>query len=101
MQRDPRLGIEPRTFLLQGNSATNCATVQASIPPSILIMLTWSRRAALSSLAFTSLRTYPGQYVQTLWSRKPETLLPEKAEEVRYEHKDPHKLLQVHLLNTC
>ncbi|MEQ2234146.1 Ceramide synthase 5, partial [Ilyodon furcidens] len=28
MQKDPRLGIEPRTFLLQGNSATNCATVQ-------------------------------------------------------------------------
>ncbi|MEQ2285833.1 hypothetical protein AMECASPLE_035947 [Ameca splendens] len=28
MQKDPRPGIEPRTFLLQGNSATNCATVQ-------------------------------------------------------------------------
>ncbi|MEQ2250824.1 hypothetical protein ILYODFUR_004808, partial [Ilyodon furcidens] len=28
MQKDPRLGIEPRTFLLQGNSAINCATVQ-------------------------------------------------------------------------
>ncbi|KAK5611896.1 hypothetical protein CRENBAI_007112 [Crenichthys baileyi] len=25
-----------------------------------------------------------------------ETLLPEKAEEVRYEHQHPHKLLQVH-----
>ncbi|MED6280853.1 hypothetical protein CHARACLAT_015202 [Characodon lateralis] len=28
MQKDPQPGIEPRTFLLQGNSATNCATVQ-------------------------------------------------------------------------
>uniref|UniRef100_A0A3B3U016 adenylate cyclase n=1 Tax=Poecilia latipinna TaxID=48699 RepID=A0A3B3U016_9TELE len=27
MQKDPRPGIEPRTFLLQGNSSTNCATV--------------------------------------------------------------------------
>ncbi|MEQ2310163.1 hypothetical protein AMECASPLE_006033 [Ameca splendens] len=31
MQKDPRPGIEPRTFLLQGNSATNCATVQPVI----------------------------------------------------------------------
>ncbi|MEQ2297548.1 hypothetical protein AMECASPLE_035757 [Ameca splendens] len=40
MQKDPQLGIEPRTFLLQGNSATNCATVQPSaagiISPNIL-----------------------------------------------------------------
>ncbi|MED6295031.1 hypothetical protein CHARACLAT_027246 [Characodon lateralis] len=28
MQKDPWPGIEPKTFLLQGNSATNCATVQ-------------------------------------------------------------------------
>ncbi|MEQ2169339.1 hypothetical protein GOODEAATRI_024201 [Goodea atripinnis] len=29
MQKDPPLpGVEPQTFLLQGNSATNCATVQ-------------------------------------------------------------------------
>ncbi|MED6295612.1 hypothetical protein CHARACLAT_033597 [Characodon lateralis] len=28
MQKDPRTGIEPRTFLLQGNGATNCATMQ-------------------------------------------------------------------------
>ncbi|MEQ2303988.1 hypothetical protein AMECASPLE_022416, partial [Ameca splendens] len=28
MQKDPRPGVKPRTFLLQGNSATNCATVQ-------------------------------------------------------------------------
>ncbi|MED6277349.1 hypothetical protein CHARACLAT_012477 [Characodon lateralis] len=27
-QKDPRQRIEPRTLLLQGNSATNCATVQ-------------------------------------------------------------------------
>ncbi|MEQ2219940.1 hypothetical protein ILYODFUR_000276 [Ilyodon furcidens] len=32
MQKDPRPGIEPRTFLLQGNSATNCATVQPLDP---------------------------------------------------------------------
>ncbi|MEQ2302757.1 hypothetical protein AMECASPLE_009986 [Ameca splendens] len=30
-QKDPRLGIEPRTFLLQGNSATNCATMQPTL----------------------------------------------------------------------
>ncbi|MEQ2221795.1 hypothetical protein ILYODFUR_019285, partial [Ilyodon furcidens] len=28
MQKDPQPGVEPRTFLLQGNSATNCTTVQ-------------------------------------------------------------------------
>ncbi|MEQ2221390.1 hypothetical protein ILYODFUR_015445 [Ilyodon furcidens] len=28
MQKDPQLGVEPRTFLLQGNSATNCTAVQ-------------------------------------------------------------------------
>ncbi|MEQ2302893.1 hypothetical protein AMECASPLE_011343 [Ameca splendens] len=28
MQKYPQPGVEPRTFLLQGNSATNCATVQ-------------------------------------------------------------------------
>ncbi|MEQ2193234.1 hypothetical protein XENOCAPTIV_027293 [Xenoophorus captivus] len=31
MQKDPQPGVEPRTFLLHGNSATNCTTVQASI----------------------------------------------------------------------
>ncbi|MEQ2309088.1 hypothetical protein AMECASPLE_035042 [Ameca splendens] len=28
LQKDPRPGVEPRIFLLQGNSATNRATVQ-------------------------------------------------------------------------
>ncbi|MEQ2158150.1 hypothetical protein GOODEAATRI_009229 [Goodea atripinnis] len=28
MQKDPRPGVKPRTFLLQGNSATNCTTAQ-------------------------------------------------------------------------
>ncbi|MEQ2206898.1 hypothetical protein XENOCAPTIV_004320 [Xenoophorus captivus] len=28
MQKDPWPGIEPRTFLLQGNSATKCTTMQ-------------------------------------------------------------------------
>ncbi|MEQ2220976.1 hypothetical protein ILYODFUR_011065 [Ilyodon furcidens] len=28
MHKDPWPGIEPRTFLLQGKSASNCATVQ-------------------------------------------------------------------------
>ncbi|MED6268369.1 hypothetical protein CHARACLAT_021710 [Characodon lateralis] len=28
MHKDPRPGIKPRTILQQGNSATNCATVQ-------------------------------------------------------------------------
>ncbi|MEQ2292791.1 hypothetical protein AMECASPLE_026476 [Ameca splendens] len=28
-RKDPRTGIEPRTFLLQGNSATNCTTVRS------------------------------------------------------------------------
>ncbi|MEQ2296468.1 hypothetical protein AMECASPLE_025176 [Ameca splendens] len=28
VQKDPWTGIEPRTFLRQSNSATNCATVQ-------------------------------------------------------------------------
>ncbi|MEQ2314449.1 hypothetical protein AMECASPLE_012265 [Ameca splendens] len=28
MQKDPRPGIEPRTFLLHGNSATNCVIMQ-------------------------------------------------------------------------
>ncbi|MEQ2316415.1 hypothetical protein AMECASPLE_032300 [Ameca splendens] len=27
MQKEPRPGVKPRTFLLQGNSAANCATV--------------------------------------------------------------------------
>ncbi|MED6292209.1 hypothetical protein CHARACLAT_031292 [Characodon lateralis] len=27
MQKDPWPGVEPRTFLLQGNSATNCNTL--------------------------------------------------------------------------
>ncbi|MED6269656.1 hypothetical protein CHARACLAT_001761, partial [Characodon lateralis] len=30
MQKDPQLGVKPRTFLLQGNSPTNCSTVQPS-----------------------------------------------------------------------
>uniref|UniRef100_A0A3B5R7I6 Uncharacterized protein n=1 Tax=Xiphophorus maculatus TaxID=8083 RepID=A0A3B5R7I6_XIPMA len=30
VQKDPRPGFEPRTFLLQGNSATNCVPVQPS-----------------------------------------------------------------------
>ncbi|MEQ2157632.1 hypothetical protein GOODEAATRI_003690 [Goodea atripinnis] len=28
LQKDPRLGFKPRTFLLQGNSANYCSTVQ-------------------------------------------------------------------------
>ncbi|MEQ2242438.1 hypothetical protein ILYODFUR_035853 [Ilyodon furcidens] len=28
IQKDPRLGVKPKTFLLQGNSPTNCTTVQ-------------------------------------------------------------------------
>ncbi|MED6270599.1 hypothetical protein CHARACLAT_011999 [Characodon lateralis] len=28
MQRDPLLGVTPRTFLLQGNHATNCHTIE-------------------------------------------------------------------------
>ncbi|MEQ2234845.1 hypothetical protein ILYODFUR_035579 [Ilyodon furcidens] len=27
MQKDPRLGVKPRTYLLLGNSATNCTTI--------------------------------------------------------------------------
>ncbi|MED6238677.1 hypothetical protein ATANTOWER_027369 [Ataeniobius toweri] len=27
-EKNPRLAVEPKTFLLQGNSATNCVTVQ-------------------------------------------------------------------------
>ncbi|MED6289089.1 hypothetical protein CHARACLAT_032805 [Characodon lateralis] len=33
MQKDPRPGIEPRTFFLQGNSATNCATDCTTVQP--------------------------------------------------------------------
>ncbi|MEQ2210356.1 hypothetical protein XENOCAPTIV_012347 [Xenoophorus captivus] len=31
MQKDLRLGVKPRAFLLQGKSATNCATVQPTL----------------------------------------------------------------------
>ncbi|MEQ2170474.1 hypothetical protein GOODEAATRI_000587 [Goodea atripinnis] len=31
LQKDPRPGVEPRTILLQGNSTTNCATMQPSL----------------------------------------------------------------------
>ncbi|MED6261659.1 hypothetical protein ATANTOWER_008154 [Ataeniobius toweri] len=36
MQKDPQPGVEPRTFLLQCNSATNCATLHpyATVQPS-------------------------------------------------------------------
>ncbi|MED6240024.1 hypothetical protein ATANTOWER_014862 [Ataeniobius toweri] len=31
MQEDPRPGVEPRSFLLQGNSATHCSSVQPGL----------------------------------------------------------------------
>lgn len=37
IREDSRLGFEPRTFLLQGNSATNCTIMQPRYP-------TWGNR---------------------------------------------------------
>ncbi|MED6283437.1 hypothetical protein CHARACLAT_008760 [Characodon lateralis] len=31
IQREPRLGFKPRTFLLQGNRATNCTTIELNV----------------------------------------------------------------------
>lgn len=35
MQKESKQGFEPRTLLLQGNSTTNCGTVQAFIAYSL------------------------------------------------------------------
>ncbi|MEQ2226984.1 hypothetical protein ILYODFUR_032978 [Ilyodon furcidens] len=50
MQKDPQLGVKPRTFLLQGNSAANCSTIQL-----VALLLSTSATVAAFSLKWREL----------------------------------------------
>ncbi|MEQ2274115.1 hypothetical protein XENORESO_014200 [Xenotaenia resolanae] len=67
MQKDPRLGVNPRTFLLQGNSATNCATMQPMFSSKFLHFYISNVCMHMSSFAPITPATLLDLYQLTYW----------------------------------
>ncbi|MED6250296.1 hypothetical protein ATANTOWER_028719 [Ataeniobius toweri] len=69
MQKDPWLRVKPRTFLLQGNSATKCATVQ---PHELGGYCTFYMKQLFLQMAMAVMEAFPNRPSMTFSTTKPD-----------------------------